>query len=150
MSEAADMVAEFHRTFKVPVKREPSVTAFFAYGPLRRDLIMEEAHEFAQSIRDNNFEDAADALADLLYVTYGAALTFGLDLDAIVEEVHRSNMTKVWESAREVEEAILDPDHPAVRYEGDIYSGYVVYREDGKVLKPPTFEPPNLGRFIDG
>lgn len=151
MSRAYDLVDEFHVTFGLPVRRSPDLWAFRAYGQLRRDLIVEETNEFRAAVRNDDFVEAADALADLLYVVYGAALTFGLDLDAILEEVHRSNMTKLW-SQSDMEVAVLDPDHPAAQATGDSVRGYVVTREDGKVLKPPTFEAPDLSSLeaVDG
>jgi predicted HAD superfamily Cof-like phosphohydrolase len=87
-------------------------------------LIREEWEEFAEASRVCDVTGAADALADLLYVVYGAALEWGIPLDDVFVEVHRSNMSKVW------------PD------------GTVHYREDGKVLKPPTYSPADVAKVL--
>ncbi|MGW8180765.1 MAG: pyrophosphohydrolase domain-containing protein [bacterium] len=97
---------------------------------LRVDLIQEEfERELMPAWRAQDFVAVADALGDLAYVVYGAAISIGIDLDSVVDEIHRSNMTK------------LNPD------------GTPVLREDGKILKGPNYEPPILttevirGRF---
>lgn len=87
---------------------------------LRIDLIEEELEELRTAIADENIVEVADALTDILYVVYGAGLTFGIDLDKTFAEVHRSNMSK------------LGPD------------GKPIYREDGKILKGPDYTPPDL------
>ena len=87
---------------------------------LRYNLIKEELEEFEQAIKDKNLEEVADALTDLLYVTYGAGHSFGINLDSCFEEVQRSNMSK------------LGADEKPI------------YREDGKVLKGPNFYEPDL------
>lgn len=91
---------------------------------LRLSLIREEVDELAQAIQDRDLVGVADAIADILYVTYGAAGAFGMDADRLFAEVHRSNMSK------------LGPD------------GKPIYREDGKVMKPPTYSPPDLKPLI--
>ena len=94
---------------------------------LRYDLIHEELEEFADAIYngEGTVTDAADALADLLYVVYGAGHAFGIDLDKCFAEVHRSNMSK------------LGAD------------GKPIYREDGKVLKGENYSEPNLGKILN-
>ena len=91
---------------------------------LRYNLIKEELEEFEQAIKDKNLEEVADALTDLLYVTYGAGHSFGIDLDKCFDEVQRSNMSK------------LDLD------------GKPIYNEYGKVMKGPNFTKPDLKHFI--
>lgn len=116
MSTAQDMVREFHRATGATIGDTPAVLD----AELRADLIQEEAGEFVDALffhgKEPDFIAAIDAMADLLYVVYGAAVTFGIDLDPFFAEVHRSNMTKVGGPAR----------------------------ADGKRLKPDTYEPPNL------
>lgn len=122
---AQTQVAEFHQAFSMPnlVKfLEPQLTDRAA---MRLDLIQEEASELAEAIHANDIVEVADALADLVYVAYGAALEFGIDLDAVIAEVHRSNMAK------------LGPN------------GQVIYREDGKVLKPEGWTPPNIRSVLE-
>jgi len=91
---------------------------------LRLDLINEEVQELTNGLGNKNMLEIADALTDILYVVYGAGHSFGIDLDDCFNEVHRSNMTKLGENGRPV------------------------YREDGKVLKGPNYEKPNLKQFI--
>jgi len=90
---------------------------------LRLSLIREEVGELEQAVADNNLVEAIDALCDLLYVTYGAACTWGIDIEPFFDEVHRSNMAK------------FGP-------------GFSV-REDGKYIKPSDWQPPNLKLILD-
>jgi len=87
---------------------------------LRFDLIEEELDELKLGMDNQNLIEVADALTDLLYVIYGAGQAFGIDLDECFQEVHCSNMSKLGEDGRPIK------------------------REDGKVLKPDTYFPPNL------
>jgi predicted HAD superfamily Cof-like phosphohydrolase len=87
---------------------------------LRVDLIEEELDELQLGIDNQNITEVADALTDLLYVIYGAGHAFGIDIDECFQEVHKSNMSKLGENGR------------------------VIKREDGKVLKPDTYFPPDL------
>ena len=91
---------------------------------LRLKLIKEELEELEQALNDKNLLEVADALTDILYVTYGAGHSFGINLDACFEEVQRSNMSK------------LDED------------GKPIFNEYGKVMKGPNFSKPNLKQFI--
>jgi predicted HAD superfamily Cof-like phosphohydrolase len=83
---------------------------------LRVSLIMEEALEFNDAVENEDFVEAVDAICDLLYVTYGAAIAMGINIDPFFEEVHRSNMSK------------LDPA-----------TGQPIYRDDGKIIKPSSY-----------
>ena len=91
---------------------------------LRLKLIKEELEELEQALNDKNLLEVADALTDILYVTYGAGHSFGINLDVCFDEVQRSNMSK------------LDED------------GKPIYNEYGKVMKGPNFSKPNLKQFI--
>ena len=91
---------------------------------LRLDLIQEEVDELAQAIIDQDIVEIADALTDILYVTYGAGHAFGIDLDTCFTEVHRSNMSKLG------------------------IDGKPIYRQDGKVLKGRGYTPPQLAKII--
>jgi len=93
---------------------------------LRVSLIEEEFKELLDGISRDDIVEVADALTDLLYVVYGAGHSFGIDLDACFAEVHRSNMTK------------LGPDGRAIK------------REDGKIMKPESYSPPNLESILKG
>ena len=92
---------------------------------LRLDLIEEELDELHYAIDNKDMVEIADALGDLLYVVYGAGHAFGIDLDECFKEIHASNMSK------------LGPD------------GKPIKREDGKVLKPDTFFPPDLKKILE-
>ena len=91
---------------------------------LRYDLIKEELDELQEAIEDKNIKEIADALTDILYVTYGAGHAFGIDLDKCFDEVQNSNMSK------------LDAD------------GKPIYNEEGKVMKGPNYFKPDLKKFI--
>ena len=91
---------------------------------LRYDLIKEELEELNQALKDKDIKEIADALTDILYVTYGAGHAFGIDLDKCFDEVQRSNMSK------------LGSD------------GKPIYNESGKVLKGPNYFKPNLNKFL--
>ena len=91
---------------------------------LRYNLIKEELDEFAQALKDQDLNEVADALTDILYVTYGAGHAFGIDLDKCFEEVQKSNMSKL----------------------GD--DGKPIYNEKGKVMKGPKYFQPNLSKFV--
>lgn len=125
-SEALFMVAEFHSTFDLPAAREPTTSIPADLRQLRVDLLVEEVREFADASAAKDIVGIADALADILYVTYGAALTYGIDLDAVVREVHRSNMSKLDEHGRPIR------------------------REDGKVLKSALYSKPDVVAVLKG
>ena len=91
---------------------------------LRYDLIKEELDEFAQAIKDKNLVEVADSLTDILYVTYGAGIAFGIDLDKCFDEVQRSNMSKLGKD------------------------GKPIYNDKGKVMKGPNYFQPDLSKFI--
>ena len=91
---------------------------------LRIDLIKEELEELTQAMNEKNLLEVADALTDILYVTYGAGHAFGIDLDKCFEEVQNSNMSKLGED------------------------GKPIYNENGKVMKGPNYFKPNLNQFL--
>ena len=91
---------------------------------LRYELIKEELEELKQAINDKDIKEVADALTDILYVTYGAGHSFGIDLDKCFDEVQKSNMSK------------LGSD------------GEPVYNEIGKVMKGPSYFKPDLNKFL--
>lgn len=118
-----EKVGDFMEAFGQEVLDSPRYPGF-SVAELRLELIEEEVQELKDGFENRNMLAIADALTDILYVVYGAGHAFGIDLDDCFHEVHRSNMTK------------LGPD------------GRPLYREDGKVLKGPNYEEPNLGQFI--
>ena len=92
---------------------------------LRIDLIKEELEELTQAMNDKNLLEVADALTDILYVTYGAGHAFGINLDKCFDEVQNSNMSKLGED------------------------GKPIYNESGKVMKGPNYFKPDLLKFIN-
>jgi len=116
-------VKTFMETFGQEVKTKPSFSNE-KINKLRYNLIKEELEELKEAMENKNFLEVADALTDILYVTYGAGHAFGIDLDKCFEEVQNSNMSKLDES------------------------GKPIYNEDGKVMKGPKYFKPNLSKFI--
>ena len=118
-----DKVGIFMKTFGQEVKDKPSLSSD-KINKLRISLIREELDELKEAMDSKDLLEVADALTDLLYVTYGAGHAFGIDLDKCFEEVQNSNMSK------------LDDD------------GKPIYNEFGKVMKGPNYFKPNLIKFI--
>ena len=92
---------------------------------LRIDLIKEELEELTEAMQDENLLEVADALTDILYVTYGAGHAFGIDLDKCFEEVQNSNMSKLGKD------------------------GKPIYNEAGKVMKGPNYFKPDLSKYLN-
>ena len=117
-------VMDFMNNFGQEVKYNPEFPDE-KVQKLRISLIEEELEELKEAMGKEDIVGVADALTDILYVTYGAGAAFGIDLDKCFEEVHSSNMSK------------LDRD------------GRPIYREDGKILKGPDYFEPNLEKIVD-
>ncbi len=117
-------VGLFMKTFGQEVKTKPSLSSE-KINSLRINLISEELEEFKEAIKNNDLKEAADALRDILYVTYGAGHAFGVNLDKCFEEVQNSNMSKLGED------------------------GKPIYNDAGKVMKGPNYFKPNLSKFIE-
>ena len=92
---------------------------------LRLNLIKEELSELEQAIKNKNLKEIADALTDILYVTYGAGYAYGINLDKCFKEVQRANMSKLG------------------------IDGKPIYNEKGKVMKGPNYTEPNLKEFVE-
>ena len=116
-------VGIFMKTFGQEVKDNPSFSAE-KINKLRIDLIKEELEELTEAMKNRDLLEVADALTDILYVTYGAGHAFGIDLDKCFDEVQRSNMSKIGSD------------------------GKPIYNESGKVMKGPNYFKPNLSKFI--
>jgi predicted HAD superfamily Cof-like phosphohydrolase len=117
-------VKTFMETFDQEVKTKPSFSTD-KINNLRYDLIKEELEELKEAMENKDLLEVADALTDILYVTYGAGHAFGIDLDKCFEEVQNSNMSK------------LDDN------------GKPIYNESGKVMKGPKYFKPDLTKFIN-
>ena len=118
-----EKVKIFMETFGQEVKSKSSLSSD-KINSLRLSLIQEELDELNKAIQDKDIVEVADALTDILYVTYGAGHAFGIDLDQCFNEVQNSNMSKL----------------------GD--DGKPIYNENGKVMKGPNYFKPDLSKFI--
>ena len=116
-------VGTFMKTFGQEVKTEPSFSTE-KINKLRIDLIKEELQELTDAMDNKDLLEVADALTDILYVTYGAGHAFGIDLDKCFDEVQNSNMSKLGEN------------------------GEPIYNESGKVMKGPNYFKPDLSKFV--
>ena len=117
-------VGTFMKTFGQEVKTKPSFSTE-KINKLRIDLIKEELEELTEAMNNRDLLEVADALTDILYVTYGAGHAFGVDLDKCFEEVQNSNMSKLDEN------------------------GNPIYNESGKVMKGPNYFKPDLSKFVN-
>ena len=116
-------VGTIMKTYGQEVKTKPSFSSD-KINKLRIDLIKEELDELQEAMKNNDLLEVADALTDILYVTYGAGHAFGIDLDKCFEEVQNSNMSKLGEN------------------------GEPIYNESGKVMKGPNYFKPDLSKFV--
>lgn len=119
------LVREFHEAFGQPVHEGPFIPTD-RVRDLRESLLSEEFNEYLRASWDGDIVGIADALADMIYVIYGTALVYGIDLDEVLAEVHRSNMSKLGED------------------------GKPLRRHDGKILKGPNYSPPDLQPILFG
>ena len=116
-------VGTFMKTFGQEVKTSPALSTD-KINRLRVDLIKEELEELTEAMNNKDLLEVADALTDILYVTYGAGHAFGIDLDKCFDEVQNSNMSKLDEN------------------------GKPIYNESGKVMKGPNYYKPDLSKFV--
>lgn len=149
---ALEDVAEFHRTFHLPVPNVPQIPDADRCR-LRVHLLREELEELEQAIADNDLVEAADAFADLQYVLSGAVLEFGLGerFRALFEEVHRSNMSKTCATRAEAEQTVAHYREKgqagSIEACGDVF---LVYRtDDRKVLKNVHYSPADLAGMLN-
>ena len=119
-----EKVGLFMSTFGQEIKKKSELSGE-KINSLRLSLIQEELDELTKAIKENDILEVADALTDILYVTYGAGHAFGIDLDKCFEEVQNSNMSKLDEN------------------------GSPIYSDSGKVMKGPNYFKPNLSKFIN-
>ena len=116
-------VKKFMETFGQMVRTDPQFPDKKTMQ-LRFNLIKEELNELEQAMKTKDLKEVADALTDILYVTYGAGYAYGINLDKCFKEVQRANMSKLGSDGRPI------------------------YNEQGKVMKGPNYSPPNLKQFI--
>ena len=117
-------VKKFMETFGQEIQRKPNFPNDKMLTTLRYELIREELDELKDAIDKRDLKEVADALTDILYVTYGAGHAFGIDLDKCFEEVQNSNMSKLG------------------------VDGKPIYNEKGKVMKGPNYFKPNLAKYV--
>lgn len=120
MTDEQTMVQEFHRKFEILIRTAPT-NLTDEIKQLRVRLIQEEFDELKESMATGNLASVAKEMADLLYVVYGTAVSYGIDMKPVFQEVHRSNLSKV--------------------------GGYK--RADGKWMKPPTYSPAKLEPILE-
>ena len=118
-----EKVGSFMKTFGQEVKTKSGLSTE-KINKLRVSLINEELEEFKEAIKNKDLKEAADALTDILYVTYGAGHAFGINLDKCFDEVQKSNMSKLGND------------------------GKPIYNEKGKVMKGPKYFKPDLSKFL--
>ena len=118
-------VDQFHEAFGLPRASQPQLPDQ-PVRQLRQALLAEEFTEYQTAEQANDLVEIADALADIIYIACGTAVAYGIPLDRVFDEVHASNMSK------------LGPD------------GRPIYREDGKVLKPTGWRPPDISSVLYG
>ena len=118
-----EKVGSFMKTFGQEVKTKSGLSTE-KINKLRVSLINEELEEFKEAIKNNDLKEVADALTDILYVTYGAGHAFGINLDKCFDEVQKSNMSKLGND------------------------GKPIYNEQGKVMKGPKYFKPDLSKFL--
>ena len=117
-------VKKFMETFGQMIRTKPQFPDEETMQ-LRYDLIKEELNELEQAMKTKNLKEIADALTDILYVTYGAGYAYGINLDKCFKEVQRANMSKLGND------------------------GKPIYNEKGKVMKGPNYSEPNLKQFVE-
>ena len=118
-----ESVRKFMETFGQEIKQKAEFPSL-KISSLRYELIKEELEELKIAIKKNDIKEVADALTDILYVTYGAGHAFGIDLDKCFKEVQNSNMSKLG------------------------HDGKPIYNDKGKVMKGPNYFKPDLSKFI--
>ena len=114
----------FMKTFRQMVRTKPQFPDEKTMQ-LRFDLIQEELNELEEAMKTKNLKEVADALTDILYVTYGAGYAYGINLDKCFKEVQRSNMSKLGKD------------------------GKPIFNEKGKVMKGPNYTKPSLKKFVE-
>ncbi|MCF4102073.1 nucleoside triphosphate pyrophosphohydrolase family protein [Gillisia sp. M10.2A] len=127
MKKRIDAVKEFHSAFGLGINERPIANLGEAKNMLRFNLMKEENEEYLEAANNNDLTEVADALGDMLYILCGTIIEHGMQhkIEEVFEEIQRSNMSK------------LGSD------------GKPIYREDGKVLKGPTYFKPNIKEILD-
>jgi predicted HAD superfamily Cof-like phosphohydrolase len=127
MKDKIQAVNEFHTAFKLGINDNPIANIGGKRNLLRFELMREENEEYLEAANNNDLEEVADALGDMLYILCGTILAHGMQhkIDEVFNEIQRSNMSKLGED------------------------GKPIYREDGKVLKGPNYFKPNIAKILE-
>ncbi len=126
MKNKIKAVQEFHESFKLGVKHDPTADLGEAKNTLRFNLMAEENEEYLEAAQNNDLVEVADALGDMLYILCGTILEHGMQykIEEVFEEIQKSNMSKLGED------------------------GKPIYREDGKVMKGPNYFKPDIAKIL--
>lgn len=122
MKNELNKIKDFHNACDVDIRTEPGLPAG-EVRKLRIALLKEEFEEYLEGEKNNDIVEIADALGDMLVIIFGTSLSYGIPLDKVFNEIHVSNMTKV-------------------------INGKVIRRMDGKIMKPASYEPPNIEKIL--
>jgi predicted HAD superfamily Cof-like phosphohydrolase len=120
-----EQVLEFHKAFGLYIGSKPELRDK-NISKLRINLLTEEVNEYIEAVDNNDLIEIADAIGDILYIAIGSAISYGIPIDEVFDEIHRSNMSKLDEN------------------------GKPMHREDGKVIKSSLYSPPSLEPIIFG
>ena len=126
MKRKIEAVTQFHQAFGLGIKKSPTADLGEAKNLLRYKLMREENEEYLEAVNNNDLNEVADALGDMLYILCGTIIEHGMQdvIEEVFEEIQRSNMSKLGEN------------------------GKPIYREDGKVLKGPNYFRPNFEKIL--
>lgn len=124
MKRLLEQVRQFHEAFGVPVLPKPQFPSD-ERRELRAKILEEEWGEYLEAEATNNFEEVADALGDMAYIIAGTALEYGIPLDRVLDAIHAANMAKLGQDGKPIK------------------------REDGKVIKPAGWQPPNIKAALE-
>lgn len=152
MDEMKSMVAEWHKAFGVPFNITPTIIDT-ERAALRARLIDEESDETQNAMGRNatariDLVEIADGCADLLYVIFGACLEFGIPIEEVFAEVHRSNMSKMW-TPNEMKTQSTNQSY--IFQEANVagLKSYICKRADGKIIKSPSYSPANIQPILE-
>lgn len=126
MSDIYEMVKKFHETYNCGIGTRPELPQGLDVRALRVKILREEFDEYESAEGEDDLVEIADALADIVYIAFGTAIVYGIPLNDVLEEVQRSNMSKLG------------------------VDGKPIIREDGKVLKGPNYFKPNIAKILYG
>lgn len=157
-----EKVVEFNKIFGVPVSKKPQLNIFDKnpkLTKLRFDLIKEEVAELNDAIKDKDFVEVIDALGDILYVVYGAGSSFGVDMNDVLDKIHKSNMSKLCNTEEIAIKTIeryqdlyinnkSEYDSPVYRKDEKTNKYIVFNKSTGKILKSIDYKPVDFTNYL--